>query len=79
MIEPDELPGEILRDYLYVDVDKVKSIAGQIETGVPEESRLTRKDDRRSTIGWKGVLDYSPSSVQEVRAAVDARLAVPGA
>jgi hypothetical protein len=60
-----DILGEILRDYLYLDVDKVKSIAGQLESGVPEESRLTHKDDSRTTIGWKGVFGYTPGSGEE--------------
>jgi hypothetical protein len=47
---------------LYVDGDKVKSIAGQLESGVPEEARLSSKDASRTTIGWRHVLAYSPES-----------------
>lgn len=55
----------VLRDYLYVDVDKVKSIAGQLDSGVPEESRLTKRDATRTTMGWKAFLAYSPESSEE--------------
>lgn len=57
--------GRVLRDYLYVDVDKVKSIAGQLESGVPEEARLTRKDARRTTMGWSTFLSHSPETSEE--------------
>jgi hypothetical protein len=60
-----EPTGQILRDYLYVDIDKVKSIAGQLESGVPEEARLTSRDAKRTTIGWRGVLSYGPESDEE--------------
>lgn len=60
-----EPAGQILRDYLYVDVDKVKSIAGQLESGVPEEARLTSRDAKRTVIGWKYVLSYNPESENE--------------
>ena len=60
-----EPAGRVLRDYLYVDVDKVKSIAGQLESGVPEETRLTTKDAKRTTMGWRTFLSYSPESSEE--------------
>ncbi len=65
MVENDGYPRQILRDYLYVDVEKVKSIAGQLEYGVPEESRLTSKDSSRTSVGWNKVLSYSPESGSE--------------
>ena len=65
MSDTVEPTGQILRDYLYVDIDKVKSIAGQLESGVPEEARLTSRDAKRTTIGWRGVLSYGPESDEE--------------
>ena len=65
MSEETNSHPRVLRDYLYVDVDKVKSIAGQLDSGVPEESRLTRKDATRTTMGWKSFLSYSPESSEE--------------
>lgn len=62
---PEEPVGRVLRDYLYVDVDKVKSIAGQLESGVPEASRLTTRDAKRTTLGWRTILSYSPESSEE--------------
>ena len=65
MTTGSEPVGRVLRDYLYVDVDKVKSIAGQLESGVPEETRLTTKDAKRTTMGWRTFLSYSPESSEE--------------
>jgi len=65
MTAESEPSGRVLRDYLYVDVDKVKSIAGQLESGVPEETRLTSKDAQRTTMGWRAFLSYSPESSEE--------------
>ncbi|MDX8144505.1 hypothetical protein SK854_20470 [Lentzea sp. BCCO 10_0061] len=65
MTSEDRFPRQILRDYLYVDVDKVKSIAGQLDSGVPEESRLTAKDNSRTTVGWNKVLSYAPEHGSE--------------
>lgn len=65
MTSDAEFPRQILRDYLYVDVDKVKSIAGQLDSGVPEESRLTAKDASRTTVGWNKVLSWSPEHGSE--------------
>jgi hypothetical protein len=62
-----ESPGHprFLRDYLYVDVDKVKSIAGQLDSGVPEEARLTARDASRTSMGWRTFFMYSPESSEE--------------
>lgn len=57
--------SRLLRDYLYVDVDKVKSIAGQLDSGVPEEARLTAKDLSRTSIGWRTFFSYTPESSEE--------------
>ncbi|MFI6030494.1 DUF6414 family protein [Amycolatopsis magusensis] len=50
---------EYLRDYLYLDIDKVKSIAGQLDFGVPEELRDTDTSRRRGSAGWNKVLTAS--------------------
>lgn len=47
--------GQILRDYLYLDVDKVKSIAGKPEYGVPEETRPVNLGDGGQGGGFLGV------------------------
>lgn len=56
---------QILRDYLYLDVEKVKSIAGQLQYGVPEESRQATRNVKRGNVGWSAVLSFSPESGEE--------------
>lgn len=65
MTEQAESAGQVLRDYLYLDVDKVKSIAGQLDSGVPEEARLTRRGSKRTSIGWDKILSHAPESSEE--------------
>jgi hypothetical protein len=48
----------ILREYLYVDVDKVRSFVAQIDGGVPEEARHTERSDRKSAGGIKGFASH---------------------
>jgi len=45
----------ILRDYLYVDVDKVRAFLAQIDGGVFEESRETKKSNKNTGAGVKGI------------------------
>jgi hypothetical protein len=56
---------EFLRDYLYLDVDKVKSIAGQLDFGIPEEVRESSGRIRRGAIGWDKVLSLGAEKSQE--------------
>lgn len=44
-----------LREYLYADVDKIRSLAGQLMKGVPEEARSTEKKMKQLTLGMKAV------------------------
>ncbi|GAA2378494.1 DUF6414 family protein [Nonomuraea africana] len=44
-----------LREYLYADVDKIRSLAGQLMEGVPEESRTTEKRVKQLSLGIKAV------------------------
>ncbi|MFF5391173.1 hypothetical protein ACFY5H_22950 [Streptomyces sp. NPDC013012] len=41
----------ILREFLYVDTDKVRAMLAQLDGGVAEESRETERKERRTTIG----------------------------
>ncbi|MEV4372582.1 hypothetical protein AB0J71_36300 [Nonomuraea sp. NPDC049637] len=44
-----------LREYLYADVDKIRSLAAQLMKGVPEEARSTEKKMKQLTLGMKAV------------------------
>ncbi|GAB2984223.1 DUF6414 family protein [Saccharothrix stipae] len=44
-----------LREYLYVDIDKVRSFAGQLMEGIPEEARSTEKKAKQLSLGVKSV------------------------
>ncbi|MFI8190371.1 hypothetical protein ACIF8T_16440 [Streptomyces sp. NPDC085946] len=41
----------ILREFLYVDTDKVRAMLAQLEGGVAEEERETSTQEKRSTVG----------------------------
>ncbi|MGV9690971.1 DUF6414 family protein [Streptomyces sp. NPDC003444] len=41
----------ILREFLYVDTDKVRAMLAQLEGGVAEESRETERKEKRTTVG----------------------------
>ncbi|WP_432098868.1 DUF6414 family protein [Streptomyces sp. WAC 04229] len=41
----------ILREFLYVDTDKVRAMLAQLDGGVAEEERETSTQERRSTVG----------------------------
>jgi hypothetical protein len=45
----------VLREFLYVDTDKVRSMLAQIEGGIAEEARETERRDKRTEAGVKGV------------------------
>jgi hypothetical protein len=53
------LPPPVLREFLYVDVDRVRSLLAQRLGGVPEEGRTTENSIRQLTIGAKQVLGAS--------------------
>lgn len=44
----------ILREFLYVDTDKVRAMLAQLDDGIAEERRETTKQDRRTEGGFKG-------------------------
>ncbi|NEA16599.1 hypothetical protein [Streptomyces halstedii] len=41
----------ILREFLYVDTDKVRAMLAQLDGGVAEESRRTERTEKRTTVG----------------------------
>ncbi|WP_280264058.1 DUF6414 family protein [Nocardia wallacei] len=45
----------VLREYLYVDLEKVKGVASQLYEGVPEAREESRKDERRGQFGPKSI------------------------
>jgi hypothetical protein len=45
----------VLREFLYVDTEKVRSMLAQIEGGIAEEARETERRDKRTEAGVKGV------------------------
>ncbi len=59
----------MLREFLYVDVDKVRSLVAQLEGGVPEEDRVTGKDQGKLTLGLRNLAsrDRDWSSEQSVQ------------
>ncbi|SFO06834.1 DUF6414 family protein [Amycolatopsis rubida] len=57
--------GQFLRDYLYLDIEKVRSIAGQLEFGVPEEFRETDATMRKRSLGWEKFVSGSNESTEE--------------
>ncbi|MEU0510158.1 MULTISPECIES: DUF6414 family protein [Amycolatopsis] len=59
-------PVPILRDYLYLDVDKVKSIAGQLEWGVPEDTSLSEKTGGKRNLGWDKAIGLGAENSREV-------------
>ncbi|WP_433531136.1 DUF6414 family protein [Micromonospora sp. CA-263727] len=44
----------ILREFLYVDTEKVRGMLAQLDGGIAEEARNTTKSDRRTEAGVKG-------------------------
>jgi len=41
----------ILREFLYVDTDKVRAMLAQLDGGIAEESRETERKEKRTTVG----------------------------
>ncbi|MFD3436870.1 hypothetical protein ACFWU3_05110 [Streptomyces sp. NPDC058685] len=48
----------LLREFLYVDTDKVRSMLGQLDEGVAEEARDTSRHEKRSEGGVKGFASH---------------------
>jgi len=61
----DQVPKITLRDYLYLDVDRVKSIAGQLDQGVEEGRSFSRRASKKAVIGWEKFLSFTPESGTE--------------
>jgi hypothetical protein len=45
----------VLREFLYVDTEKVRSMLAQLEGGIAEEARETERHDKKTEAGIKGV------------------------
>jgi len=48
----------ILREFLYVDTDKVRSMLAQLDGGVAEEERETNRTEKRSTVGPRSMAQH---------------------
>lgn len=48
----------ILREFLYVDTDKVRAMLAQLDGGVTEESRETEREESRTTVGPRVAAQY---------------------
>lgn len=57
--------GVILREFLYVDTEKVRSMLAQLEGGVAEEERQTDREERRLSVGPRGVAQHFQGSGNE--------------
>ncbi|WP_436947505.1 DUF6414 family protein [Streptomyces sp. SudanB52_2052] len=55
----------ILREFLYVDTDKVRAMLAQIDGGVAEESRETERKEKRTTVGPRVAGQYFQGSGSE--------------
>lgn len=48
----------ILREFLYVDTDKVRAMLAQLDGGVAEEERETNKQEKKYTVGPRSVAQH---------------------
>ncbi|GLP71709.1 hypothetical protein TUSST3_83280 [Streptomyces sp. TUS-ST3] len=48
----------ILREFLYVDTDKVRALLAQLDGGIAEESRETERRERKTTIGPRSAAQH---------------------
>ncbi|MEU9056624.1 hypothetical protein AB0D37_40605 [Streptomyces sp. NPDC048384] len=48
----------ILREFLYVDTDKVRAMLAQLDGGIAEEERKTTRDGKRWTVGPRTVAQH---------------------
>jgi hypothetical protein len=48
----------ILREFLYVDTDKVRAMLAQLSGGVAEEERETSRHEKRNTVGPRSVAQH---------------------
>ncbi|MFJ1951833.1 hypothetical protein ACIOGT_07505 [Streptomyces microflavus] len=55
----------ILREFLYVDTDKVRAMLAQLDGGIAEESRETERTEKRTTLGPRVAGQYFQGSGSE--------------
>ncbi|MEU0754427.1 DUF6414 family protein [Streptomyces albogriseolus] len=55
----------ILREFLYVDTDKVRAMLAQIDGGIREEERETERTEKRTTVGPRVAGQYFQGSGSE--------------
>lgn len=48
----------ILREFLYVDTDKVRALLAQLDDGIAEESLETERKEKRTTIGPRSAAQH---------------------
>ncbi|MFF8397247.1 hypothetical protein [Streptomyces sp. NPDC016172] len=48
----------ILREFLYVDTDKVRALLAQLDGGIAEESRETERREKRTTVGPRSAAQH---------------------
>lgn len=48
----------ILREFLYVDTDKVRAMLAQLSGGVAEEERETTRQEKRNTVGPRSLAQH---------------------
>ncbi|MFH9676153.1 hypothetical protein ACH4L5_28280 [Streptomyces sp. NPDC017405] len=48
----------ILREFLYVDTDKVRALLAQLDGGIAEESRETERKEKRTTVGPRSAAQH---------------------
>jgi hypothetical protein len=48
-----------LREFIYADLEKIRSLMGQLSEGVPEESKKTETRTRQTTAGIKSIVSTS--------------------
>lgn len=48
----------ILREFLYVDTDKVRALLAQLDGGIAEESRETERKEKRTTFGPRSAAQH---------------------
>jgi hypothetical protein len=65
----------VLREFLYVDTDKVRSLLAQLDEGINEEVQITEKNQTKLSVGAKSILARDQDTALEsstVRSLADA-------
>ena len=57
-VTKDATPLRVLREFLYVDSVKVRSLLAQLDGGVPEEMRRTDKTQATSGVGFRAIASH---------------------